>query len=116
MALFAVTVYHDERVVVVAEQKPHCSDEEVSCGGQVVWCGMCACVRVHVCVCVCVCVCACMHVWCGVCMCMCEAFLPSLLAQAFKWMNGVLPAVEAIHGVRGARGEGQRGEKGWLKE
>ena len=104
MALFAVTVYHDERVV--AEQKPHCSDEEVSCGGQVVWCGVCMCV----CMCVCVCVVWCVHVY------VCEAFLPFLLAQAFKWMNGVLPAVEAIHGVRGARGEGQRGEKGWLKE
>ena len=90
------------------------------CG--VVWC-VCVCLCVHACVvcacmhvCVCVCVCVCGVVWCGVvCMCM-LAFLPSLLAQAFKWMNGVLPAVEAIHGVRGAGGEGQRVEKGWLKE
>lgn len=73
MALFAVTVYHDERVVVVAEQKPSCSDEEVSCGCGLVW------VR---------------H----------SRLLSCPLLQAFKWMNGVLPAVEAIHGVRSGGG------------
>ena len=63
------------------------------------WCGV-------VCVRVCVCVVWCVHVY------VCEAFLPSLLAQAFKWMNGVLPAVEAIHGVRGGakRGGAERGK------
>ena len=30
MALFSMTILHDERVVVVAEQKPNCTDEEVS--------------------------------------------------------------------------------------
>ena len=40
MALFSMNILHDERVVVVAEQKPNCTDEEVSvllsvgvCGG-----------------------------------------------------------------------------------
>lgn len=28
IVLFSVTVYKEERVVVVAEQKPNCSDEE----------------------------------------------------------------------------------------
>ena len=46
IALFSVTILHDERVVVIAEQRPGCKDED-----------------------------------------------------AFKWMNGVLPAVESIHGI-----------------
>ena len=29
IAIFSVNVMKEERVVVVAEQKPHCSDEEV---------------------------------------------------------------------------------------
>ena len=67
------------------------------------WCGV---VCVCVCACVCVCVVWCVHVY------VCEAFLPFLLAQAFKWMNGVLPAVEAIHGVRGGReGRGREGRR-----
>lgn len=46
VALFSISILHDERVVVVAEQKPNCTDEE-----------------------------------------------------AFKWMNGVLPAVDTIHNI-----------------
>lgn len=30
IVVFSVTVYKEERVVVVAEQKPNCTDEEVS--------------------------------------------------------------------------------------
>ena len=30
VALFSMNILHDERVVVVAEQKPNCTDEEVS--------------------------------------------------------------------------------------
>ena len=29
IALFSVTILHDERVVVIAEQRPGCKDEDV---------------------------------------------------------------------------------------
>ena len=31
IAVFSITVLKDERVVIAAEQKPGCADEEVSC-------------------------------------------------------------------------------------
>ena len=31
IAIFSINVLKDERIVVVAEQRPNCSEEEVSC-------------------------------------------------------------------------------------
>ena len=42
VAVFSMWVLRDERVVIIAEQRPECTEEEV--GGEVwssvVWCGM----------------------------------------------------------------------------
>ena len=46
-----------------------------------------------------------------------DSVLGSVLLQAFKWMNGVLPAVEAIHGVsEGGTNEGGREVVHWATQ